>query len=139
MRCGVHDVGCGMCQGMGAARKVEARGIPKRMPEVWERFDRVSCVAMVSWSEAVQSWAEAPDCGALHAGAAEGEGCGSRWRPLRRRHGGQPRHKCARRQMSSVSSRHAQGADGVGHVEGRGLSELCRAGAADERAPCCAC
>jgi hypothetical protein len=54
MRCGVHEVGCGICQGRRAARRVEARGTPKRMPEVWERFDRVSCVAMVSWSEAVQ-------------------------------------------------------------------------------------
>jgi hypothetical protein len=54
MRCGVHDVGCGICQGRRAARRVEARGLPKRMPEVWEPFDRVSCVAMVSWSEAVQ-------------------------------------------------------------------------------------
>jgi hypothetical protein len=53
MRCGVHDVGCGICQGRRAARRVEARGYPKWMPEVWEPFDRVSCVAMVSWSEAV--------------------------------------------------------------------------------------
>jgi hypothetical protein len=72
MRCGVHDVRCGMCQGTRAARRIEARGIPKRMPEVWERFDCVSCVAMVSGSEAVQSWAEASGCGALHAARGGG-------------------------------------------------------------------
>jgi hypothetical protein len=53
MRCGVHDVGCGICQGRRAEGRVETCGLPKRVPEVWEPFDRVSCVAMVSWSEAV--------------------------------------------------------------------------------------